>query len=75
MNSIRPPMSSIATAKAYAGEACLRVARRAHQIFGAISYCEEHPLHLFHKRMLAASLDFGDAALHLELVARTIGLA
>ena len=69
----RPPMSSIA--KAYAGEACLRVARRAHQIFGAISYCEEHPLHLFHKRMLAARSDFGDADLHLEAVARAIGLA
>jgi alkylation response protein AidB-like acyl-CoA dehydrogenase len=65
----------IATAKAYAGEACLRVARRAHQIFGAISYCEEHPLHLFHKRMLAARSDFGDADLHLESVARTLGLA
>ena len=67
-------MWPIASAKAYAGEACLRVARRAHQIFGAISYCEEHPLHLFHKRMLAASLDFGDADLYLETVARAIGL-
>jgi len=67
-----PPMWSIA--KAYVGEACLRVVRRAHQIFGAIGYCEEHPLHLFHKRILAASLDFGDADLHLETVARAIGL-
>jgi alkylation response protein AidB-like acyl-CoA dehydrogenase len=66
--------ADIATAKAYAGEACLAVARRAHQIFGAISYCDEHPLHLFHKRMLAASLDYGDAARHLETVARAIGL-
>ena len=64
----------IGIAKAYAGEACLSVARRAHQIFGAISYCAEHPLHLFHKRMLAASLDFGNAELHLESVARAIGL-
>ena len=61
-------------AKAYAGEAALAVARRAHQIFGAISYCQEHPLHLFHKRIQAASLDFGDASLHLESVARAIGL-
>ena len=64
----------VAMAKAYAGEACLAVARRAHQIFGAISYCQEHPLHLIHKRIQAASLDFGDAALHLETVARAIGL-
>ncbi len=63
-----------AVAKAYAAEACLAVARRGHQIFGAISYCEEHPLHLLHKRIQAASLDFGDAQLHLETVARAIGL-
>jgi len=62
-------------AKAYAGEACLAVARRGHQIFGAIGYCEEHPLHLLHKRIHAASLDFGDAPLHLETVARAIGLS
>ena len=61
-------------AKAYAGEACLGVARKGHQILGAISFCEEHPLHLLHKRIHAASLDFGDAALHLEAVAAAIGL-
>ena len=64
----------VAMAKAYAGDACLAVARRAHQIFGAISYCDEHSLHVFHKRMQAASVDFGDAALHLETVARALGL-
>jgi alkylation response protein AidB-like acyl-CoA dehydrogenase len=64
----------VATAKAYAGEACLTVARRAHQIFGAIGYCEEHILHLLHKRIHAASVDYGDAGLHLETVARAIGL-
>jgi alkylation response protein AidB-like acyl-CoA dehydrogenase len=66
--------ADVAMAKAYAAEACLAVARRGHQVFGAIGYCEEHPLHLFHKRIQAASLDFGDAALHLETVARAIGL-
>jgi alkylation response protein AidB-like acyl-CoA dehydrogenase len=69
-----PAAGDVATAKAYAGEACLTVARRGHQIFGAIGYCEEHPLHLLHKRIQAASVDFGDATLHLETVARTIGL-
>jgi len=69
-----PADGDVATAKAYAGEACLTVARRAHQIFGAIGYCEEHMLHLLHKRIQAASVDFGDAGLHLETVARTIGL-
>src|SRR5205807_4216087 len=70
----RAAEADAALAKAYAGEACLAVARRGHQIFGAISYCEEHPLHLLHKRIQAASLDFGDAQLHLETVARAIGL-
>jgi alkylation response protein AidB-like acyl-CoA dehydrogenase len=70
----RAASADVSTAKAYAGEGCLAVARRAHQIFGAISYCEEHPLHLIHKRIQAASLDFGDAAFHLERVARAIGL-
>jgi alkylation response protein AidB-like acyl-CoA dehydrogenase len=69
-----PAGTDIAMAKAYAGEACLAVARRGHQIFGAISYCDEHPLHLFHKRIQAASVDFGDATPHLETVARAIGL-
>jgi alkylation response protein AidB-like acyl-CoA dehydrogenase len=70
----RPDEIEAARAKAYASEACLTVARRGHQILGAISYCEEHPLHLVHKRIQAASLDFGDAQLHLETVARAIGL-
>jgi alkylation response protein AidB-like acyl-CoA dehydrogenase len=64
----------VATAKAYAGEACLSVVRRGHQIFGAMGYCEEHPLHLLHKRVHAASVDYGDAGVHLETVARAIGL-
>jgi 3-oxocholest-4-en-26-oyl-CoA dehydrogenase beta subunit len=71
----QPADDDVARAKAYAGNACLAVARRGHQIFGAISYCEEHPLHLIHKRMQAASLEFGDAAHHLETVARAIGLS
>ena len=63
-----------AMAKAYAADACLGVARRAHQIFGAIGYCEEHPLHLLHKRIHAAAMDYGDRVTQLEAVARAIGL-
>jgi len=50
------------------------VARRAHQLLGAISFCEEHSLHLYHKRILAAGLDFGDPSHHLETVASSLGL-
>ena len=67
--------ADVAMAKSYASEACLQVARLGHQIHGAIGYCEEHPLHLFHKRIHAASLDFGDASLHFETVAQSLGLA
>ena len=70
----QPAESEIAIAKAHAADVCPAVARRGHQIFGAISYCEEHPLHLFHKRIQAAALDYGDAQHHLEKVARSIGL-
>jgi len=66
--------TDVAMAKAHVSDACLWVARQGHQIMGAISYCEEHPLHLFHKRIQAAGLDFGDAGLHLETVAQAIGL-
>ena len=69
-----PADRDVAMAKAHAGEACLTVARRGHQVFGAIGYCEEHPLHLIHKRIQSASLDFGDAQHHLEAIARSIGL-
>lgn len=67
--------ADVAMAKSYAGDACLAVARKAHQIFGAISYCDEHPLHHFHKRILAARLAFGEPAYHQEVVARALGLA
>ena len=39
-----------------------------------VSYGMEHLLHLLHKRIQAAGLDCGDARLHLETVARAIGL-
>ena len=66
--------AAVATAKVYAADAALQVVRRGHQVMGAIGYCEEHPLHLLHKRILFASLDGGDAALHLDTVARSMGL-
>jgi len=74
MQEGREGAADVAMAKAYAGQACQAVARRAHQLLGAISFCEEHPLHLFHKRILAATLDFGDPTHHLETVATAIGL-
>jgi alkylation response protein AidB-like acyl-CoA dehydrogenase len=66
--------ADVAMAKAYAADGCLAVARRTHQVLGAIGYCEEHVLHRFHKRIQAGAVDFGEASLHLETVATAIGL-
>ena len=74
MDQGRECAADVAMAKAYAGRICQAVARKAHQLLGAISFCEEHPLHLFHKRILAAGLDFGDASHHLETIASAMGL-
>ena len=68
------PVTAAAMPKAYAGRTALAVARRAHQIFGAIGYSHEHPLHLLHKRIHAAALDCSERAVHLETIARGIGL-
>jgi len=64
-----------AMAVSYAGDACLAVARKAHQVFGAIGYCDEHPLHRLHKQIIAARLAYGDTRHHAETIARAIGLA
>jgi len=74
MDQGRACAADVAMAKSYAGRTSQAVARRAHQLLGAISFCEEHPLHLFHKRILAAGLDFGDQAHHLETIASAMGL-
>src|SRR5204863_9752978 len=44
MQEGRSAATRVAMAKAYAGDACLAVARRGHQVLGAIGYCEEHPM-------------------------------
>jgi len=71
----RDASAEVAMAKAYAGRTAQAVARKGHQLLGAISFCEEHSLHLFHKRIVAAALDFGDPSHHLETVASAMGLA
>ena len=74
MDQGRECAADVAMAKSYAARISQAVARRAHQLLGAISFCEEHPLHLFHKRILAAGLDFGDPSHHLETIASAMGL-
>ena len=69
-----PVDGAVAMAKAYAGDACLAVARRGHQVMGAIGYCDEHELHRLHKRIQAAAVDFGDASTHYDSIADDLGL-
>jgi alkylation response protein AidB-like acyl-CoA dehydrogenase len=61
-------------AKAYVGEAACLVTRLAHQIHGAISFCDEHDLHLYYRKAKTAALSFGDTDYHLEKVAGHLGL-
>jgi alkylation response protein AidB-like acyl-CoA dehydrogenase len=61
-------------AKALTSEASKRVTRLGHQIHGAVSFCEEHDLHLFYRKAKAGEVAFGDGDYHLERVAQQLGL-
>jgi len=58
----------VAMAKAYASSACLAAVRKAHQVMGAIGYCDEHVLHRLHKQVHAASVAYGSSDVHLDAV-------
>ena len=61
-------------AKSFISDAANRVVKLGHQIHGAISYCDEHDMHLFLRKCRAASTAFGDREYHLEKVAKGLGL-
>lgn len=63
-----------AMAKAWTSAAGRRVTLLGHQIHGAISFCEEHDMHLYYRRAKAAEIAFGDGDYHLKKVARGLGL-
>ncbi|MBW2623432.1 MAG: acyl-CoA/acyl-ACP dehydrogenase [Deltaproteobacteria bacterium] len=63
-----------AMAKAFTSEAAARVTRYSHQIHGAVSFCDEHDLHFYYRKVKAASVAFGDTEYHLEHIARDLGL-
>jgi alkylation response protein AidB-like acyl-CoA dehydrogenase len=64
----------VAMAKAWVSDASQRVCALGHQCHGAIGFTKEHDLQLYSRRAKANELMFGDAGLHLETVAATIGL-
>ena len=69
-----PAAKEAAMAKSYTSAAANKVIKLGHQIHGAISYCDEHDMHLFLRKCRAASISFGDAEYHLEKVAEALGL-
>jgi len=62
----------VSMAKVLADGAATRAGRAALQCHGAIGYSFEHDLHLWLKRTWALAAAWGDAALHLERVARAV---
>jgi alkylation response protein AidB-like acyl-CoA dehydrogenase len=69
-----PASKEAAMAKSYTSAASNKIIKLGHQIHGAISYCDEHDMHLYLRRCKAASIAFGDADYHLERVAVELGL-
>jgi alkylation response protein AidB-like acyl-CoA dehydrogenase len=64
----------VSMAKSFASKAGVRICKLGHQIHGAISFCDEHDMHLFLRKSQAASMAFGDCDYHLERVAEELGL-
>ena len=69
-----PATKEVAMAKAWTSEASKRVTMLGHQIHGAVSFCEEHDLHLFYRKAKAGAVSFGDEDYHLEKIAENLEL-
>ena len=65
---------AVALANAYARDVLPGIFNRAHQVHGAIGFTMEYDLQLFTRRAKTYELTGGGAAVHLEAVARAIGL-
>ncbi len=69
-----PAGLNAAMAKSWTSKAARKVTALAHQIHGAISFCDEHDLHLFYRKAKAGEVAFGDSGFHLEKIAVMKGL-
>ncbi len=65
------PLAS-SVAKAYCGDAYVRVAGNGIQVHGGIGFTWEHDMHLYFKRAKANEMLLGDPTYHRELVARLV---
>jgi alkylation response protein AidB-like acyl-CoA dehydrogenase len=66
---------AVALANAYARDVLPGIFTRAHQVHGAIGFTMEYDLQLYTRRAKAYELTGGSAAVHLEAVARALGLS
>ncbi len=64
----------VAVAKAWAAEACQRVAFGAQQVHGGIGVDMDYDLQLYFRRAKALEVELGSAPQHRETVAATLGL-
>lgn len=69
-----PAAKEVAMAKSFVSRVAIRVAKMGHQVHGAISFCDEFDMHLFLRKVQAASMAFGDSEFHQEKVAVELGL-
>ena len=63
-----------AMAKAYASDACTKIAGDAIQVHGGIGFTWEHDLHLYFKRIKSNELTYGDASANRERIAGMLKL-
>jgi len=59
-------------AKAYASRATQEVAHGAMQVFGGIAFTEEHPAHLYLRRIVVRGQQYGDAGFHERALGRAL---
>ena len=69
-----PCVKETAVAKSWINEALPRVFNLAHQIHGAMGVTAEHDLHFYTTRARAVELSYNPSSLHLETIARAMGL-
>ena len=69
-----PATKEAAMAKMYTNKASNKVIKLGHQIHAAISFCDEHDMHLFLRKCRAAAEAFGDEVYQSDKVAVALGL-
>ncbi|MDA9902411.1 acyl-CoA/acyl-ACP dehydrogenase [Gammaproteobacteria bacterium] len=64
----------VSMAKAYASSTAVSLVKLGHQVHGAVSFCDDLDMHLYLRRVHAASVAHGDAEYHYEKVAKSVGI-